>query len=116
MVNKKKNTAQGKYDQIYAAVSRIPFGQVATYGQIAGIIEGATARMVGYAMAALPNGSDVPWQRVINCNGKISKRKGGMGEVIQRKLLVYEGVWFDRQGRIDLAKYRCKDSRIKGVL
>ena len=108
-----RNKSRGIYRRIYAAVSRIPFWQVATYGQIASVVDGATARMVGYAMAALPEGSDVPWQRVINCKGEISKRKGGMGEIIQRQLLKYEGIWFDRQGRINLDKYRCNDGHLK---
>lgn len=103
-MSKKINT-KGVYQRIYAVVTGIPFGHVATYGQIAELVEGANARMVGYAMAALPSGTDVPWQRVINRKGEISRRKGGMGEIIQRRLLEYEGVEFDRRGRIDLAKF-----------
>ena len=67
------------YERIYAVARQIPPGQVATYGQIAAIVGGCTARMVGYAMAALPFGTDVPWQRVINRQGKISLRAGGNG-------------------------------------
>ena len=47
----------------------IPAGKVATYGQIA-VLVGTGARQVGYAMAALPH-DDVPWQRVINSQGKL---------------------------------------------
>jgi methylated-DNA-protein-cysteine methyltransferase related protein len=89
------------YARIYAIVRQIPEGKVATYGQIAGAAGGCTARMVGYAMAALPKGSDVPWQRVINRQGKISPHGAGFGSAIQRQLLEDEGIQFDRQGRVD---------------
>ncbi len=93
---------------IYAVVLQIPFGQVATYGQIAKIVGGCTPRMVGYAMAALDRGADVPWQRVINHKGRISARKSGPGGIIQRKLLEMEGIEFDGNGGLDLKKFRWK--------
>ena len=49
------------YERIYAAVRQIPVGRVATYGQIARLVGGCSAQMVGFALAALSNGSDVPW-------------------------------------------------------
>ncbi len=94
------------YDRIYLVVSQIPPGVVATYGQIAGIVGDCTARMVGYALAALPAGrSDVPWQRVINAQGKISPRGDGWGTERQRLLLEEEGVRFDGD-QINLSVYR----------
>ena len=93
------------YERIYAIVRQIPPGKVATYGQIAGIVEGCTARMVGYAMAALPSGSDVPWQRVINAKGKISPHGAGFGSAMQRQLLEEEGVEFDAEGRVDFDQF-----------
>ncbi len=90
------------YEQIYTVVRQIPPGQVATYGQVATIVGRCTARMVGYAMAALPHGSDVPWQRVINREGKISPRIGGSGSATQREMLEAEGVRFDpERGCVD---------------
>lgn len=93
------------YQSIYAVVRRIPAGRVMTYGQI-GELVGCTARTVGFAMAALSGGSDVPWQRVINSQGKVSPRTDGEGNVLQRDLLEMEGVAFDRNQRIDLERYR----------
>jgi len=59
------------YDRIYAVIKRIPRGRVATYGQIARLAGlGGQARQVGYALSALPEGNDVPWQRVINAKGR----------------------------------------------
>jgi methylated-DNA-protein-cysteine methyltransferase-like protein len=81
---------------------RIPKGKVATYGQVARMAGRCTARMVGYAMAALPAASSVPWQRVINAKGLISARSHSDGDVRQRMLLEKEGVKFDARGRVDL--------------
>ncbi len=94
-----------KYEQIYAVVRQIPPGKVATYGQVAALVGGCSARMVGYAMAALPQNSDVPWQRVINHKGKISPHGFGYGSWLQRQLLEAEGVSFDAQDRIDLRQF-----------
>lgn len=80
----------------------IPEGKVMTYGQIARIVGNCTPRMVGYAMAALPNGSDVPWQRVINSQGRVSLRSSGMEDPVQQKLLQAEGIKFDKSGKTDL--------------
>jgi methylated-DNA-protein-cysteine methyltransferase-like protein len=61
------------------------------------------ARWVGGAMASCPD--DVPWQRVINSQGKISLRKGE-GPSLQRGLLEQEGVRFDEHSRVDFSIYR----------
>ena len=96
---------QATYERIYAVARQIPYGKVATYGQVAEVAGGCTARMVGYAMSALRDGTDVPWQRVINRMGKVSPHGGGIGTAMQRLLLEEEGVQFDAQGRIDFGKY-----------
>lgn len=93
------------YEKIYALVRQVPTGRVTTYGTVAKIVGGCTARMVGYAMAATPEGSAVPWQRVINSQGMISPRGVGLGSLIQRQLLEEEGVVFDPAGKIDLQKF-----------
>ena len=72
--------------------------------KIAKIESRATARMVGYAMAALEAGNDVPWQRVINARGEISERAGGGGTSRQRERLDAEGVLFDARGRVDFSR------------
>jgi methylated-DNA-protein-cysteine methyltransferase-like protein len=92
------------YNRIYALVRQIPPGRVTTYGYIARQI-GCTARTVGFAMAALPAGHDLPWQRVINSQGQVSPRRHDAGAIIQRQLLEAEGVRFDTRGRVDLSLY-----------
>lgn len=65
------------------------------------------ARQVGYALHALPEGSDVPWHRVINARGEVSERsEPGPAEGYQRHLLAEEGVELDERGRVELAEYR----------
>ena len=108
---KKKNSSDSVYRQIYDIVRQIPRGKVASYGQIAGYAVHCTARMAGYAMAAVPFGSDVPWHRVINSQGKISPRAGGDGADIQRQLLEAEGIVFDVNGRVnfDMVRWQAPD-------
>jgi methylated-DNA-protein-cysteine methyltransferase-like protein len=101
------------YLQVWELVKQIPPGKVATYGQIASMIpppEGVNSstyqsfspRWVGGAMAACPD--DVPWQRVVNAQGKISMRQGE-GHMLQRSLLESEGIVFNKGERIDLNRY-----------
>ncbi len=93
--------------QIYALVARIPPGQIMTYGQIAECLgTPRAARQVGYAMARCPSEAKLPWHRVINAKGEISRRANPGDEEYQRLLLEAEGVRFDQHGRIDLAVYR----------
>jgi len=99
-----KKETRSLYSVIYSLVCNIPPGYVTTYGQIARIV-GCTARTVGFAMAALPAGSDVPWQRVINAQGKISTRQDGEGNILQRDLLQAEGLCFDQKGKLNMEKY-----------
>lgn len=94
------------YQRICLLVQQIPPGSVATYGQVAALVGNCTARMVGYAMAAVDGAMDVPWQRVINAQGKISPRADSDSTAHQRRLLVEEGVILDGQGRVDLRRYR----------
>lgn len=98
----------GTYTRIYDVVRRIPRGRVATYGQIAGLAGLAGhARQVGYAMSALEDGTRVPWHRVINARGEISQRSDPTaGDNGQRERLRAEGIVFDEDGRVSLAKYR----------
>jgi methylated-DNA-protein-cysteine methyltransferase-like protein len=97
------NVTDSFFAQVYEVVRRIPPGKVATYGQIARLLgKPRAARTVGWALHSLPEGSDVPWQRVINAKGTISLDARGLGGAIQRVLLEAEGIVFDEQGRVDL--------------
>jgi methylated-DNA-protein-cysteine methyltransferase related protein len=101
------------YARIYEMVSQIPVGKVATYGQIAELCGLAgKARLVGYALfqVDIPT-SNVPWHRVINAKGEISHsplRRGA--DYLQRSLLEAEGIEFDEQSKVSLAKYKWNGS------
>jgi methylated-DNA-protein-cysteine methyltransferase-like protein len=100
-------------ERIYDEVRKVPRGKVATYGQIASLAGLAgQARQVGYAMAAVPKSSAIPWHRVINAQGRVSMRSEGPGgTIIQQQLLEREGVVFDGGGRVSLGRFGWKPRR-----
>ncbi|MEK4563558.1 MGMT family protein [Alkalihalobacillus sp. FSL R5-0424] len=91
------------FEQVYELVEKIPEGRVATYGQIARLLEQPhNARVVGWAMRQAPGG--LPSHRVVKRSGEPAPDlllfKGGF---TQRELLVSEGILFHPNGRIDLS-------------
>ena len=97
------------YQRIYAVVRRVPRGRVATYGQVARLAGlPGHARQVGYALHALRRGTTVPWQRVINAKGEVSRRTAEGADLSQRILLEVEGVRFEGRGRVSLQRYGWK--------
>ncbi len=107
------------FDQrVWAEVARIPYGQLATYGQIADRIGAfGCARQVGWSLRRLPLPSDLPWHRVVNAKGQISlslSREGS--DWIQRDLLIAEGISVDSQGRLPLRLYRWRSEDEDSVL
>ena len=62
-------------------------------------------------MHALPGGTRLPWHRVVNAQGKLSRRRVPGAELTQRMLLQREGVRFGAGGRIELSRYRWSPRR-----
>lgn len=93
------------HQEIYQVVALIPYGKVATYGQIASLAGFPKhARLVGYALNNLDAESDLPWHRVINSQGKISLQKlNDQADYIQKIRLEEEGIVFQND------KIRLKD-------
>jgi methylated-DNA-protein-cysteine methyltransferase related protein len=83
---------------------------VATYGQVARLAGlPGQARLVGYALSALPERSSVPWHRVVNARGEVSPRSGDSPmAIVQRLRLERERVRFDPRGRIPLESFQWK--------
>ena len=102
------NKANQLHERIFDMVEAIPVGKVATYGQIGSMVGGCSGQLVGFALASLRYAASrkVPWQRVINRQGKISLT--GPDAALQRALLEDEGVLFDADGAIDLAEFGWK--------
>jgi methylated-DNA-protein-cysteine methyltransferase-like protein len=94
------------YHRIYRVVRHIPKGRVATYGVIARLAgRPGAARTVGWALSALPEENDVPWWRVINAAGRISLSSQDHSAVLQRALLLREGVRFAVGGAVNLGTF-----------
>ncbi len=94
-------------EAIYRIVRTVPPGRVTTYGDVAAVAGSPrAARQVGYAMAALPAGTDVPWHRVINSQGRISHRGDVERPLEQLRRLEDEDVLFDATGKCDLEGLR----------
>ena len=91
------------YRRIYRVVERIPSGRVTTYGVVARLAgRPGAARTVGWALSALPPDCGVPWWRVINAAGRISLNHHRHAAVLQRALLLREGIRFATGGVINL--------------
>ncbi len=102
-------TERNFYEQVYAVVRRIPRGKVTSYGRIAAMLGAPrAARAVGYALRALkdkkddPIYQDIPWQRVINSQGRISIVNREYGAQRQAELLREEGVVVSPELRVNL--------------
>ncbi|MGI8934758.1 MGMT family protein [Leptolyngbya sp. BC1307] len=95
------------YPNIYQVVKQIPYGKVATYGQVAdlaGLM--GKPRVVGYALYQVTADSDIPWHRVINAKGEVSRSSLRDGtDDLQQLLLEAEGIAF-KKGKVDLKQYR----------
>ncbi len=104
------------YEAISAIVLQIPYGRVATYGQVAALANlPGRARLVGYALFRVAPEMDIPWHRVINAKGEISESPVRYGsDHLQRSLLEAEGIQFNAAGRMDLRVYQWQPA-IAGV-
>ncbi len=92
-------------EHVYAIVRQIPAGRVMTYGQLAGLLgEGYTARTIGHVMHGADD--EVPWQRVINSQGKCSTGRLTIPINLQQELLEAEGVIFNAAGKCDMSKFQ----------
>ena len=100
------------YEQVYAVVRCIPRGQVSSYGRIANMLGAPNAaRAVGYALRALKdkqedsNHDDIPWQRVVNSQGRISIVNREYGAKLQAEILREEGVEVSEDFQINLDRF-----------
>ena len=96
------------FERIYDVVKQIPYGKVATYGQVAALAGSKRwARVVGYALHANPDPENIPCYRVVNRFGEVSKAFAFGGENRQIELLEAEEIEFI-DGRVDMEKYQWK--------
>lgn len=95
------------FEKIYDVVKQIPYGKVASYGQVA-ILAGNPhwARVVGYALHKNPDPENIPCYRVVTKDGKVSDSFAFGGGNAQRALLEAEGIEFNKNGKVDMEKYQ----------
>src|SRR5690606_23782795 len=101
------------FDKVYKIVAQIPYGKVATYGDIAeacGIR--SSARTVGWALNGAKD-SGLPCHRVVNRFGALTGRMHFGDYDLMENLLRAEGVEFDENGCVRLDKHLWKPKKVK---
>jgi len=94
------------YPRIWNVVAAIPYGRVASYGQVAELAGiGRGARMIGWALGQAPDRAALPWHRVLNAQGKISIPKSSRARAEQIRRLTDEGIVVN-DGKVDMRRYR----------
>jgi methylated-DNA-protein-cysteine methyltransferase related protein len=90
---------------LYTALAQVPAGRVVSYGQLAELAGlGRAARWVGRTLSQLPEGSTLPWHRVIAAGGRLSLPAGSVSGDEQRSRLRDEGVQV-LNNRVDMPRY-----------
>ena len=97
----------GFFRKVYEVVRKIPYGKVATYGQIADYLKTKDARKVGWALHANSD-PNVPCHRVVDREGRLAPNFAFDGEAEQKRRLTAEGVGFTQEGLVDLKKHNLK--------
>ena len=86
-------TADNFFEKVYEVSKQIPFGRVTSYGAIAKYLGAAkSARMVGWALNASHNNTDIPAHRVVNRNGLLTGKFHFDGTNLMQQLLESEGI------------------------
>ncbi|UCG91612.1 MAG: MGMT family protein [candidate division WOR-3 bacterium] len=93
------------YQRVIDIIKKVPYGKVATYGQIAAYAGNPrAARQVSYILHSSSGKENLPWHRVINSKGGISLRRRH-GYELQKQLLKKEGIKFTKNDTVDLEKF-----------
>ena len=96
--------------KVIEVIRKIPRGRVATYQQVAGLAGRIHAsRGVSWILKSCSKKYGLPWQRVISSKGKIAFKPKTHHFLLQRRLLIDEGVEVDYStGEIDLKRFQLK--------
>ncbi len=103
------NTTTPFKNKVIKVVSKIPYGCVASYGQVA-LYCGAprAAREVGWTLNRMENVDEVPWWRVVNNTGRITIKGSSFSADMQRILLRAEGLIISEDFTFNIEEYRWK--------
>ncbi len=92
---------------VLEVVARVPEGRLVSYGQVAALAgHPRRPRQVGMILRGLPEGTELPWQRVVNNQGYVPSKGRWWGAMVQIERLRAEGIEVDEAGNLDLARYR----------
>ena len=106
--NKTPQDKDNFYSKVYDIVKQIPIGKVTSYGAIAEAIGlRSSARMVGWALNAAKEQTDIPFHRVVNRNGDLTGQRFFATPTLMRELLESEGVSFIGDA-VDMSKHLWK--------
>ncbi|UVJ43222.1 MGMT family protein [Pseudomonas sp. LS1212] len=93
---------QARRTALYVVLGQVPEGKVVSYGQLAELAGlGRAARWVGRMLSQLPDGTRLPWHRVVAAGGRISLPLGTISGDEQRARLRAEGITISNN-RIDM--------------
>ena len=98
------------FEKVYKEVRKIPEGEVATYGQLAGILGSKDARKVGWALHGNKD-TKTPCHRVVTKDGRVAPNYAFGSWKEQKSKLVAEGVKFIDEMHVDLDKYLWKGKK-----
>ena len=99
-------------ERVKGLIKAVPKGKVASYGQIAAYAGNPLgAKQVAYVLHASSKKEKLPWQRIVNGQGKISLPVGD-GYETQKRLLIREGVKFDSGDIINFEKYQWRPIKV----
>jgi methylated-DNA-protein-cysteine methyltransferase-like protein len=92
-------------EAVLQAVAQVPPGTVATYAQIAWMTGyPRRPRQVGMVLKGLPEGTDLPWHRIVNAKGYVPSKGRWWGAMLQIQRLRAEGIEVDDEGNLDLKR------------
>lgn len=98
-------SAEARREALYLVLAQVPAGKVVSYGELAQLAGlGRAARWVGRTLGQLPDGTTLPWHRVIAAGGHLSLSAGSPAGAEQRARLRAEGISILNE-RVDMRRH-----------
>ncbi|MEK1906567.1 MAG: MGMT family protein [Pseudomonas sp.] len=105
---------EGRRTALYVVLAQIPEGKVTSYGELAALAGlGRAARWVGRTLSQLPEGTRLPWHRVLGAGGRLSLPLGSVSGDEQRARLRAEGVMVTNN-RVDIRRHGWRPMEANG--
>src|SRR5476651_1006403 len=109
-----ESPAQIRRTALYLTLAQVPEGKVVSYGQLAELAGlGRAARWVGRTLSQLPDGTSLPWHRVLGAGGRVSLPVGSVSGDEQRARLRAEGVTV-QNNRVNMQRHGWRPTEHSG--